>query len=95
MSKCTSREVKPAKEAEAIKSREDEVLNYFINRSTNTGAESLNSKMKVFRTQLIGVGDIPFFIFRLNKIFRITRKIANLPFTGTKWPVYDAKVGRF
>lgn len=27
-----------------IKSREDEVLNYFINHSTNAGAEYLNSK---------------------------------------------------
>lgn len=64
---CTSREVKAARDA--IKSREDEVLNYFINRSTNAGAESLNSKMKAFRAQLRGVSDLPFFMFRLNKIF--------------------------
>lgn len=67
VSKCTSREVKSAREA--IKSREDEVLNYFINRSTNAGAESLNSKMKAFRAQLRGVSDLPFFMFRLSKIF--------------------------
>ena len=54
---------------DAIKSREDEVLNYFINRSTNAGAESLNSKMKAFRAQLRGVSDLPFFMFRLSKIF--------------------------
>ena len=67
VSKCTSREVKSARDA--IKSREDEVLNYFINRSTNAGAESLNSKMKAFRAQLRGVSDLPFFMFRLSKIF--------------------------
>lgn len=35
-----------------LKSKEDEVLNYFINRSNNTAAESLNSKMKGFRFAL-------------------------------------------
>ena len=29
-----------------LKSKEDEVLNYFVNRATNAAAESLNSKMK-------------------------------------------------
>ena len=67
VSRCTSREMKSARDA--IKSREDEVLNYFINRSTNAGAESLNSKMKSFRAQLRGVSDLPFFMFRLSKIF--------------------------
>ena len=32
------------------KSKEDEVLNYFVNRATNAAAESLNSKMKGFRS---------------------------------------------
>ena len=67
VSRCTSREMKSARDA--IKSREDEVLNYFINHSTNAGAESLNSKMKSFRAQLRGVSDLPFFMFRLSKIF--------------------------
>lgn len=67
VSGCTSRELKSARDA--IKSREDEVLNYFINRSTNAGAESLNSKIKAFRAQLRGVADLPFFMFRLSKIF--------------------------
>ena len=31
--------------------------------------ESLNSKMKSFRAQLRGVSDLPFFMFRLSKIF--------------------------
>lgn len=64
---CSSREVKAARDT--IKSREDNILNYFINRSTNASAESLNSKLKSFRTQLRGVSDLPFFMFRLSKIF--------------------------
>ena len=55
--------------ADAIKSREDNVLNYFLERSTNASAESLNSKMKGFRAQLRGVSDLPFFMFRLCRIF--------------------------
>ena len=52
-----------------IKSREDEILNYFINRATNAGAESLNAKFKQFRAQLRGVSDVKFFLFRLTKLF--------------------------
>lgn len=44
------------------------LLNYFINRSTNAGAESFNAKVKAFRSQLRGVTDIPFFLFRLSKL---------------------------
>ena len=54
---------------DTIKSKEEYVLNYFINRSTNASAESLNSKMKGFRTQVRGVADLPFFMYRLMKIF--------------------------
>ena len=67
VSKCTLREVKAARDA--VKSREDEILNYFIDHSTNAGAESFNSKVKGFRAQLRGVSDLPFFMFRLCKIF--------------------------
>ena len=45
------------------------ILNYFDNRSTNASAESFNAKVKAFRSQFRGVRDIPFFIFRLAKIF--------------------------
>ena len=45
------------------------IVNYFENRATNASAESFNAKVKAFRTQLRGVRDIPFFIFRLSKIF--------------------------
>ena len=67
VNRCTIREVKSARDA--IKSREDNVLNYFIARSTNASAESLNSKMKAFRAQLRGVSDLPFFMYRLSTIF--------------------------
>ena len=55
--------------ATAMYNREDEILNYFVNRSTNASAESLNAKIKDFRAQLRGVIDKKFFIFRLVKIF--------------------------
>ena len=67
VSDCTLREVKAARDA--IKYKEDEVLNYFTNRSTNAHAESLNSKLKGFRAQLRGVQDLPFFMFRTTMIF--------------------------
>ena len=51
-----------------LKSKEDEVLNYFVNHSTNAAAESLNSKMKGFRSELRGVRDLPFFLFRCARI---------------------------
>ena len=52
-----------------IRSREDEVLNYFINRSTNAASESYNSKMKGFRSELRGVRDIEFYLYRCVMIF--------------------------
>ena len=45
------------------------IVNYFTNRSTNASAESFNAKVKAFRSQFRGVRDIPYFIFRLSKIF--------------------------
>ena len=54
---------------DSIAEKEDYVLNYFNNRSTNASAESLNSKMKGFRSQVRGVSDLPFFMYRLMKIF--------------------------
>lgn len=61
------REVKSARDA--IKDREEYVLNYFINRATNAAAESLNSKHKCFRAQVRGVSDLPFFMYRVCQIF--------------------------
>ncbi|RUA07366.1 MAG: transposase, partial [Fusobacteria bacterium] len=39
------------------------------NRSTNASAESFNAKIKDFRRQFRGVRDIPFFLFRLCKLY--------------------------
>lgn len=64
---CTFRDIKSARDC--IKSREEEVLNYFIKRSINASAESLNSKMKGFRAQLHGIADIPFFLYRVCTFF--------------------------
>jgi transposase len=47
----------------------EEILNFYINRSTNASAESFNSKIKSFRAELRGVLDIPFFLFRLSKLY--------------------------
>ncbi len=47
----------------------ENILNFFENRSTNGKAESFNSKIKGFRANLRGVTDIPFFLFRLSKLF--------------------------
>lgn len=55
--------------AESIKAHEDTILNYFVHRSTNASAESFNAKLKGFRTLLRGVRDIPFFLFRVGKIY--------------------------
>ena len=55
--------------AAAMYDREDEILNYFVNRSTNASAESLNAKIKQFRALLRGIVDKRFFLFRLTKIY--------------------------
>lgn len=45
------------------------ILNYFDNFSTNASAESFNAKIKAFRTQYRGVGNINFFLFRIAKLY--------------------------
>jgi transposase len=67
VTKSTLREVKSVKDT--IKQYEDEILNYFEKRETNASAESLNSKMKCFRSSLRGVRDIPFFFYRSMMVF--------------------------
>lgn len=65
--KCSLREIKSARDT--IKSREEDILNYFINRSTNASAESLNSKLKGFRSQLRGISDQQFYMYRVSVLF--------------------------
>ena len=55
--------------AATVYEHHDEILNYFDNFSTNASAESINSKIKAFRSKLHGVTDRKFFIFRLCKIY--------------------------
>lgn len=45
------------------------IVNYFRRRSTNASAEAFNSKVKIFRSQMKGVRDRKFFIFRLVKLY--------------------------
>ena len=47
----------------------EDVINYFVERNTNAGAESLNAKIKAFRAQLHGVNDTTFFLYRVSKIY--------------------------
>ncbi|WP_256012751.1 transposase [Desertivirga xinjiangensis] len=41
------------------------ILNYFDTRSTNASAESFNAKIKAFRAQYRGVGNVNFFLLDL------------------------------
>lgn len=45
------------------------IINYFRRRATNASAEAFNSKVKIFRSQMRGVRDRNFFIFRLVKLY--------------------------
>lgn len=55
--------------AKSIEYNLENILNFFISRSTNANAESFNSKIKQFRANQRGVRDIKFFLFRLEKLF--------------------------
>ncbi len=54
---------------DCIKGREEDVLNYFVNRSTNAAAESNNARMKGFRSELRGVRNLDFYLYRCVMIF--------------------------
>ncbi|WP_367950437.1 transposase, partial [uncultured Bacteroides sp.] len=45
------------------------MINFFEKHSTNAASESFNAKIKSFRSQLRGVKDKAFFLFRLAKIY--------------------------
>ena len=53
---------------DVLKRKEEEFLNFFINRSSNARAETIHSKIKGFRTQYRGVTDLDFFLFRIWKV---------------------------
>ena len=54
--------------ANTVKYNLENILNFFTNRHTNANAESFNSKIKLFRANLIVVTETKFFLFRLNKL---------------------------
>lgn len=54
---------------ETFESHNTTIVNYFERRLTNAAAESFNAKIKAFRTQFRGVGDIKFFMFRLATLY--------------------------
>lgn len=55
--------------ADYIQGNEDNILNYFPDRSTNASAESFNAKLKGFRSLVRGVNDKKFFLYRVSKIW--------------------------
>ena len=54
---------------ETFENHNTTIINYFEQRQTNASAESFNAKIKAFRTQFRGVGDIKFFMFRLATLY--------------------------
>jgi transposase len=55
--------------AESLIAHWERIVAFFTTRSTNAHAESLNAQIKLFRSNLRGVTDTKFFLFRLEKIF--------------------------
>ena len=45
------------------------IINYFEERLTNASAESFNATIKAFRSQLRGVANVKFFMFRLARLY--------------------------
>ena len=54
---------------ETFENHNETIVNYFEERLTNASAESFNAKIKAFRTQFRGVGDIKFFMYRLATLY--------------------------
>lgn len=54
---------------ETFENHSHTIINYFVDRLTNASAESFNAKIKVFRSQFRGVGDIKFFMYRLATLY--------------------------
>lgn len=54
---------------ETFENHHSTIINYFERRLTNASAESFNAKIKAFRSQFRGVGDIRFFMFRLATLY--------------------------
>ena len=68
--------------ANSVQYNLDNILNFFKNRNTNANAESFNSKIKLFRANLRGVTDTPFFLFRLQNLLLSPHNYAGV---SNKW----------
>ena len=55
--------------ANSIQYHLEDILNFFLNRTTNAHAESFNAKIKLYRANLRGVSNTTFFLFRMEKLF--------------------------
>ena len=58
-----------SKVIETFENHNNTIINYFEGRLTNASAESFNAKIKAFRTQFRGVGEIKFFMYRLATLY--------------------------
>lgn len=58
-----------SKVIETFENHNATIVNYFQDKLTNASAESFNAKIKAFRTQFRGVGDIKFFMYRLATLY--------------------------
>lgn len=58
-----------SKVIETFENHNATIVNYFQDRLTNASAESFNAKIKAFRTQFRGVGDIKFFMYRMATLY--------------------------
>lgn len=54
---------------ETFENHNETIINYFEERLTNASAGSFNAKIKAFRTQFRGVGDVRFFMYRLATLY--------------------------
>ena len=55
--------------AATFRERYNDILNFYVNRSSNAAAESFNAMIKSFRASLRGIVDEKFFLYRLAKIY--------------------------
>ena len=51
-----------------VQQYEDEILNFFVNRSTNASQESFHAKIKGFVARERGISDYPLFLYRLCRV---------------------------
>lgn len=58
-----------SKVLETFENHHTTIINYFEERLTNASAESFNAKIKAFRSQFRGVGDVKFFMYRLAMLY--------------------------